>query len=124
MDKQNCVVYIGEKFTIEWYFDYEGKSQAYEYFLNTSDSQKRRFFVLVKRMAEFGKISDITKFRNEGNEIYAFKPKPDRYLSFFIKGKKIIITNGFTKRVDKLPKNEKDKAIKFRIDYLSRFKED
>lgn len=116
--------YIGEYFTIEWYFDRVGKSQAYEYFLKTSDSQKRRFFVLVKRIAEFGKISDITKFRNEGNEIYAFKPKPDRYLSFFTKGKGIIITNGFTKRVDKLPKSEKEKAIKYRIDYLSRFEED
>ena len=124
MDKQDCVVYIGEFFTIEWYFDCMGKSQAYEYFLKTSDSQKRRFFVLIKRIAEFGKISDITKFRNEGNEIYAFKPKPDRYLSFFIKGKKIIITNGFTKRVDKLPKNEKEKAVKYRSDYLARFEED
>jgi hypothetical protein len=40
------------------------------------------------------------------------------------KGKGIIITNGFTKRVDKLPKSEKEKAIKYRIDYLSRFEED
>ena len=75
-------------------------------------------------MAEFGKISDITKFRNEDDGIYAFKPKPDRYLSFFIKGKKIIITNGFSKRAQKLPKNEKEKAMKYRSDYLSRFEEE
>jgi len=124
MNKQDCVVYVGEFFTIEWYYDSIGYSQAYEYFLKTSDSQKRKFFILLKRMAEFGKISDITKFRNEGNEIYAFKPKPDRYLSCFIKGKKIIITNGFTKKADKLPKNEKEKALKYRDDYLMRFKED
>jgi len=31
----------------------------------------------------FGKIFDITKFRNEGDGIYAFKPQPDRFLSFF-----------------------------------------
>ena len=124
MDKQDCVVYIGEFYTIEWYFDSTGYSQAYEYFLKTSDSQKRKFFILIKRMSEFGKISDITKFRNEDDGIYAFKPKPDRYLSFFIKGKKIIITNGFTKRVQKLPKNEKEKAMKYRSDYLSRFEEE
>jgi len=124
MDKQDCVVYAGECYTIEWYFDCTGYSQAYEYFLKTSDSQKRKFFVLIKRMSEFGKISDITKFRNEDDGIYAFKPKPDRYLSFFIKGKKIIITNGFTKRVQKLPKNEKEKAMKYRSDYLSRFEEE
>ena len=124
MDEQDCVVYIGEFYTIEWYFDYTGYSQAYEYFLETSDSQKRKFFILIKRMAEFGKISDITKFRNEDDGIYAFKPKPDRYLSFFMKGKKIIITNGFTKRAQKLPKNEKEKAMKYRSDYLSRFEEE
>ena len=124
MDKQDCVVYVGERFTIEWYYDEKGYSEAFEYFLHTSNVQKRKFFILVKRMAEFGKISDITKYRNEGNDIYAFKPQPDRYLSFFIKGKKIIITNGFIKKTEKLPKNEKDKAIKHRTDYLNRFKED
>ena len=124
MDKQDCVIYVGERFTIEWYYNEKGYSEAFEYFLHTSNVQKRKFFILVKRMAEFGKISDITKFRNEGNDIYAFKPQPDRYLAFFIKGKKIIITNGFIKKTEKLPKNEKDKAIKHRTDYLNRFKEE
>ena len=117
MDKQDCIVYIGQCFTIEWYYDSTGYSQAFEYFKSTSQAQKRKFFVLVKRIAEFGKIMDITKFRNEGNEIYAFKPKTDRYLCFFMKGKKIIITNGFSKRTEKLPKKEKDKSIKAREDY-------
>jgi len=39
-------------------------------------------------MAEFGKIYDINKFRNEGDGIYVFKPQPDRYLSFFTHGSK------------------------------------
>ena len=124
MDKQDCVVYVGEKFTIEWYYNEKGYSEAFEYFLQTSNTQKRKLLILVKRLAEFGKISDISKFRNEGNDIYAFKPQPDRYLSFFVKGKKIIITNGFIKKTDKLPKNEKEKAIKHRSDYLNRFTEE
>jgi len=124
MDKQTCVVYIGERFTVEWYYDHIGYSQSYEYFLKSSNVQKRKFLILIKRIAEFGKISDITKFRNEGDEIYAFKPQPDRYLSFFIKGRKIIITSAFTKKTDKLPINEKEKAIKYRRDYFSRIIEE
>ena len=71
-------------------------------------------------MGDFGKIFDKTKFNNEGDEIYAFKPQPDRFLSFFTYGKKIIVTNGFTKKTDKIPKKEKDLALRLRKDYLER----
>jgi hypothetical protein len=74
-------------------------------------------------MGDFGKISDKTKFRNENDGIYAFKPQPDRFLSFFTKDKKIIITEGFNKTSDKLPKNIKSRSIKIREDYLARVKE-
>lgn len=121
MDKQDSVVYIGEKFTVEWYFDINGYSQPFEHFDKTSDIQKRKFLMLVKRIADYGKIYDITKFRNEGSEIYAFKPQPDRYLSFFVKSKKILISHAFVKKSDKLPKSEKEKALKRRDDFLKRF---
>jgi hypothetical protein len=71
-------------------------------------------------MADFGKINDFTKFRNEGDEIYAFKPKPDRFLCFFFKGNKIIITNAFEKREDKLPKTEKERALQAKESYYKR----
>jgi phage-related protein len=71
-------------------------------------------------MGDLGKIYDITKFRNEGDGIYAFKPQPDRYLSFFTDNKKIIVTNGFKKKTKKLPKNEKELAMKYRQDYFER----
>jgi len=76
--------------------------------------------VLVKRIADVGKIFDITKFRNEGDNIYAFKPQPDRYLSFFVVGKKIIVTNGFSKKADKFPDSEKELALRYRNNYLNR----
>jgi len=65
-------------------------------------------------------IIDITKFRNEGDNIYAFKPQPDRYLSFFVVGRKIIVTNGFCKKTDKLPDSKKELALQYRNNYLNR----
>jgi hypothetical protein len=76
--------------------------------------------MLAKRMGDFGKIFDKTKFRNEGDGIFAFKPQPDRYLSFFTDDKKIIVATGFRKKSDKLPKTEKALALKLRHDYYER----
>lgn len=76
MTTEECVIYKGSFFQIEWYYDSDG--------------------------------------------IYVFKPQPDRYLCFFKKGKKIIVTNAYRKQTQKLPKSEKDLALKNMADYLAR----
>lgn len=45
-----------------------------------------------------------------------------RVLYFFYVGKKIILTNGFTKKTNKVPKSEIELAKKYRYIYLSRQK--
>ncbi|MEA2061324.1 MAG: type II toxin-antitoxin system RelE/ParE family toxin [Thermodesulfobacteriota bacterium] len=114
------IAYEGEAFTVEWFFNDKGKSEALDYFETLSNTQKRKTLMLFKRIGDFGKISDITKFRNEGEKIFAFKPQPDRFLSFFSVGKKIVVTNGFRKKAQKLPKKEKNLALKRMKDYDSR----
>ena len=120
MDEKSCLIYKGSMFSVKWYYDTNGKSSAFEFFEDTTEDLQNKFLILVKKMGDFGKIYDITKFRNEGDGIYAFKPQPDRYLSFFTDGREIVVTNGFKKKTDKLPKNEKELAIKYRKDYLKR----
>ena len=71
-------------------------------------------------MGEAGEIKDKTKFMYEGDKIYAFKPQPDRFLCFFFSDKKIILTNAFRKKQQKLPENEKNKALKSKNDYVIR----
>ena len=120
MDEINCVIYEGPKFTLKWYYDINGKSVAFDFFEDTPENLQDKFLILIKRMGDFGKIYDIEKFRNEGDGIYAFKPQPDRYLAFFTEGREIIVTNGFKKKTDKLPKKEKDLSLRYRQDYLER----
>lgn len=124
MDKKNCVIYKGKFFQIEWYYTEKGESQPYDYYKACDVIQQRKFLMLCQRMGDFGKILDKTKFRSEGDDFYAFKPQPDRYLCFFKKGKKIIVTNAYMKKGDKLPKSEKLIATTCRTDYLRRFPED
>jgi phage-related protein len=117
------IAYEGDEFTIEWFYDSKGYSQALEYYEEQPSEKKRKLLNLFRLMGDQGKIFDITKFRNEGDDIYAFKPQPDRYLCFFVKGKKIIVTNAFLKKTDKLPQSEKDRAIKAQQSYEKRVKE-
>ena len=114
------VAYEGEALTVEWFFHEKGKSEALDFFETLSNAQKRKTLMLFKRIGDFGKISDITKFRNEGEKIFAFKPQPDRFLSFFYVGKKIVVTNGFRKKAQKLPEKEKNLALKRMKNYDSR----
>ncbi len=123
MSKKDYIAYKGKIYTIEWYYDESGNSQAYDYLLELDTEMQKKVFYLLKRMGDNGKINDITKFRYEGDKIYAFKPQPERFLSFFVTGKTIIVTNAFRKKSDKLPENEKIKALNYKESYIRRVKE-
>lgn len=116
------VAFEGEKFTIEWYFDAKGKSLSLDYLENLDDEDQAKLFELIKLIGSIGSIKNKTKFRYEGDKIYAFKPRPHRFLCFFFEGQKIIVTNGFHKKSDKLPITEKDRALKYKKDYEERVK--
>src|SRR3990167_1031749 len=76
--------------------------------------------IAYELMGNIGVIKNETKFRNEGDKIYAFKPQPHRFLCFFFTGQKIIVTNAFHKKTDKLPPKEKERALKSKENYESR----
>jgi len=121
MNKEH-IAYSGKKFTIEWYHNARGQSAAQEYYNSLTMQERIKTLQLFKRMGDVGEIKDTTKFNYEGEHVYAFKPKPDRFLCFFYVGKKIIVTNAFRKKKQKLPENEKMRAIKSKSDYEIRVK--
>lgn len=120
MSEKEYIVYEGQKYKVEWYFTEGGTSPALEYYNNLEQNQRIKLLYLIKRMGDFGKINDTTKFNNEGDQIFAFKPKPDRFLCFFERQGKIIITNAFCKKQQKLPKNEKERALAYKKSYEKR----
>src|SRR5205085_12019438 len=73
-------------------------SHAFEYYKSLKAEERIKLLRLLKRMGDAGEIKDTTKFNFEGDQIYTFKPKPQRFLCFFFTGKKIIITNAFCKK--------------------------
>ena len=123
MKKKSRIAYEGEEFTIEWYLDGKGKSQPKEYYNDLSEDRKDKFFHLAKMLGDTGKIFNKEKFRHEDDQIYAFKPQPDRFLCFFFTGSKVIITNAFEKKTDKLSLfSDMDSNLFFSVQEIKKMK--
>ena len=114
------VAYEGSEFTIEWYYNQHGKSSALEYFEKLTRSSKKKIAHLFFALGDAGKIYNKEKFRHEGNQIYALKTSQDRFLCFFFKGSKVILTNAYEKKSKKMPQREKAKALNSRKTYKKR----
>lgn len=122
MVSREYIAYQGQFFTIEWYVDERGRSPALDFFLSLDEDRQDKALFLFKRMGDAGRISDKTKFVNEGDKLFAFKPQPERFLCFFVIGKKIVVTNAFVKKTQKLPTAEKEWALSAKSDYEFRVK--
>lgn len=114
---------MGDKLSLEWYFDERGKSQALDFFEKLSFTKKKKVFYLLRLLGTRGEILNKEKFRFEGDKIYAIKASQDRFLCFFYDGAKIIITNAYEKKSNKMPKKEKLKALKMKDSYVKRCRE-
>ena len=67
------IAYQGPAFTIEWYWDAQGRSPPLEYFERLPEGRQDALLMLLKRMGDFGRIFDKTKFRGETRSYYETK---------------------------------------------------
>ena len=124
VSRRECFAHKFEDWRFEWYFDEGGDSPAREYYeesLNEAekDDLTALFEYFATRQRE-GKPLNEQKVRDEGEEIFAFKPTPHRLLWFYAEGKTVILTHGFKKKRDKLPPKERRRAKEYRADYFLR----
>jgi len=117
------LVYEGSTFTVEFYYTTEGKMPAYEYYRTLSEEDEMRFFVIVKHLADqpIGTIHPRTIYNLEDADdaIYAIKPHQHRFFSFTTRDRKLILTNAYKKRGQKM-----DKAGKAVLKRAKQMKED
>lgn len=121
--KKKIIAYAGQEYLIEWYFTDNGKSEVFSYYESLPIDRQKKFSYLLTVMGDRGKIFNEEKFRYEGDQIYVFKPSPDRFFCFFFDGAKIIVTNAYEKKSAKMPAKEKEKALKAKTNYIKRIRE-
>ena len=123
MKTEDYIFYIGKKFQVEFYYTEDGTAPARE-LLENIDQKKVlvKLAAFVKMLADEGKLYDEQKFRIVENKerIYEFKPGGFRFFNFFYTGKKIIITNGYAKKSQKIDKKELKRAINYKNSYRKR----
>jgi hypothetical protein len=117
-----CLAHEHQGWRFEWYVNEEGNSPGAKYYQEELDEdEKDELTALFEFLAECnGQLKNKEKIRSEGDKLFAFKPKPHRFMAFFVKGKTVIITHGFLKKRDDLPPNGRKKAKAYRRDYTDR----
>jgi len=110
--KEDYIFYQGEKFQVEFYFTETGEMPAKEYLEQESLGVQVKLAALVKYIADHGILFNKTKFRKVDSKenIFEFKPLDHRFFSFFYKNRKIIITNAYRKKSQKVSKRDLEKA--------------
>ncbi len=122
--QEDYILYQGKKFQVEFYFSEKGQLPAKEYFDSSDQEVRIKLLALVKYISEEGRIFDENKFRlvDRKEKIYEFKPHADRFFNFFYEGGKIIITNAYRKKGQKVDPRELSRAIRLKQDYEIRLR--
>jgi len=112
-------------FIIEYYQLPSGEKPVKQ-FINSLDQKMRvKAFGSIDILAEFGNTLREPYSKSVGKGLYElrirFAGDITRIFYFFISGNRIILTNGFIKKTQKMPSGEIALARKYKADYERRF---
>ncbi len=113
-------------FTIEFFETENGTLPAEEFILSQDIKMRAKIFKTLELLEFNGNQLREPFSKHLTEDIYELQTKQgnniSRILYFFFINKKIILTNGFIKKTQKTPKNELQKALKYKKEYLERKK--
>ncbi len=114
-------------YQIEIYEDIHGKSSVIDYFkkLQKSSSKEDRIKIqkitmYMRLLKEYGLSLNEPYIKHLEEDIWELRPLKDRFLFAYWKSNRFIILNHFTKKTNKTPKNEIEKARKLLRELKSR----
>lgn len=116
-----------DKFIVEYYETETGVLPVEEFILSQNIKMQAKIFRTLELLELKGNElrEPYSKYLEDG--IFEMRVKVEtnitRILYFFVIGRKVILTNGFVKKIQKTPRSEIELAKKFRAEYLMRNKE-
>ena len=116
-----------DKFEVEFYTKDNGEKPAKDFILGLDVKMRAKVLGIIYVLEEKENQLREPYSKHLEDEIFEIRGKVGiditRVLYFFYYGKKIIMTNGFIKKMQETPKQEIRLAKSYRKDYLERVKE-
>ena len=112
------------KFEVEFYEKENGNQPVREFIISQEKKMIAKILDMINLLQDNGYQlrEPYSKALEDG--LFELRIKSgsniSRIIYFFYVNRRIILTNGFVKKTQKIPRIEIDKAIRYRDDYLSR----
>ncbi len=114
-------------YDVEFYDTPNGECPTEDFLDELSPSDELPFVDrMIKKLEQYGhelRRPHVDYLRDDIWELRISKKRQIRLLYFFFQGRKIIITHGFIKKSKKVSDTEINRAIRYREEYLYRYKD-
>lgn len=111
-------------YEVDYYTNARGECPAREFIDGLSPKMKAKVFSRIELLEEYGPMLGMPFSRHLRDGIYELRTVQggdiNRILYFFVVGKRVILTHGFTKKTQKTPAREISKAERARVDWEER----
>ena len=105
-------------YSVEYFETSDGKRPAEEFILSQPVKMQAKIFMMLEFLELKGPELREPYSKALGDGIFEIRAKVgtdiSRVLYFFVIGRRVILTNGFVKKTQKTPKNEIEKAKKYK----------
>lgn len=113
-----------QEFEIIFYKEKNGDIPVKIFLDSLDDKMRAKMLLSIRIIKENGPLVRLPYSEEIEDGIFELRAKSgsniSRVLYFFVVGRKIVLTNGFMKKTQKIPRNEIERAKRFKEEYLSR----
>ena len=115
---------IRMRFEVLFYDLPNGREPVREFLDSLDDKMRAKMLREIALLAANGPELREPDSKNIGDGIFELRARSGsditRVLYFFFVGRRAILTNGFIKKTQKTPKAEKERALRYRVEYIAR----